>query len=862
MPKKILLLDALNLIFRAYYAFISNPLKNSKGENTSALYGFTVMLLRLLKEENPDYLAVVFDSPAGSHRETLYAEYKANRPEPPAEIPEQIFKIKKLCERLGIAQLEKEGLEADDIIAILARRAEKEGMEVSIASSDKDLLQLVDEHIRLIATKKGISETVVMDSRAVVEKFGVKPEQIVDYLSLTGDKSDNIPGVKGVGETSARDLLSNYGSLEEILRDLDKVQPPRVAKRIAEDLNNLELSRKLVQLCTDADLGISMNDLKRQEIPQEEAKALLMELEFFSLIKEFLTEGEAKVSEESLTLISTEELTEYLRGKKLVAMELEGKTLALYDGKQAVMINVAGIGDALAKILSSLSANTTLTSHFLKRFYHLLGDSWSTQPLGYDTALAAYLVAPDQGHSLPEVAFRELGEVLYKSGDSKSQQSLSFEQEERFKLSHLANQARITHQLQPKLAEKVRQAKLDRVLTEIELPLTPVLARMEQRGILVDKELLAKLSADLGAKLGELEAKIHQEAGMEFNINSPKQLGEVLFEKLQLPMQKKTKTGYSTDNDVLTILGATHPLPGMVLEYRSLSKLKGTYIDALPTAVNPLTGRIHTTFLQTSTSTGRLSSRDPNLQNIPIRSDLGGKIREAFIAPEGCLLVSADYSQIELRIFASLSGDKNLIRAFRNGEDIHTATAREIFGAEGSREQRIRAKAINFGLIYGKSAYGLAQELSISQEEATNYIKTYFERYPQVRAYMDELVARAHKVGYSETIFGRRRYLPELASKNPALRNAAERAAINMPIQGTAADLLKLAMIRIESKLSERPELGKMLLTVHDELIFEVEAGQEKELTELVKPIMEGVTKLAVPIVVETGVGKNWLEAH
>lgn len=863
MAEKVLLIDALNLIFRAYYAFIKNPLKNSKGENTSALYGFTVMLLRMLKEESPDYIAVVFDSPTGSPRESIFPEYKANRPPPPEELVEQIGKVKELCDRLGIARVEREGLEADDAIGILTKEARSKGMEVAIATSDKDLMQLVDEHTQLITTKKGISETIRITPDAVVEKLGVEPKQIVDFLSLMGDKSDNIPGVKGVGETTARDLLSNYGSLEKVLENLEQVQPPRVAKRIADDLENLDLSRRLVELIMDADLDTTVEELRRRDVPPEEIKNLLMELEFFSLVKEFLGEVEETPTLELLPLSSTEDISSFLKGKKMVSLALDRGFLALHDGKRTAVINIDHLGGELANIFSKLPAKTRLVGHYLKGLYRLLVKSWQIKPLGYDTALAAYLVAPEQGHSLPEVAFRELGEVLSKSDEKEGQQSLDFERDRADNLNELAGRAATVHRLQPVLAKKVREAKLGKVLEEIELPLTPVLARLEQRGILVDKGLLEKLSSDLGVKLKELEGGIHREAGMEFNINSPKQLGEVLFEKLQLPLQRKTKTGYSTDNEVLTTLGALHPLPKMVMEYRTLSKLKGTYIDALPEAVNPESGRIHTTFLQTSTATGRLSSRDPNLQNIPIRTELGAKVRQAFIAPEGHLLVSLDYSQIELRIFATLSGDENLISAFRKGEDIHAATARELFaGQEIDRKLRARAKAINFGLIYGKSPYGLSQELDISQEEATEYIKTYFERYPQVRAFMDELKERAHKQGYSETVFGRRRYLPELTSKNPVLRSAAERAAINMPIQGTAADLLKLAMIAIERRLSEEVQLGQMLLTIHDELIFEVPEGGEQKMIDTVKPIMEGVTELEVPIVVDAGVGKNWLSAH
>lgn len=863
MAEKVLLIDALNLIFRAYYAFIKNPLKNSKGENTSALYGFTVMLLRMLKEEIPDYTAVVFDSPTGSPRESIFPEYKANRPPPPEELVEQIGKIKELCDRLGVARVEREGLEADDAIGILTKEARNKGMEVAIATSDKDLMQLVDEHTQLITTKKDIRETIRMTPDAVVEKLGVEPKQIVDFLSLVGDKSDNIPGVKGVGETTAKDLLSNYGSLEKVLENLEQVQPPRVAKRIADDLKNLDLSRRLVELIMDADLDTTVEELRRRDVPLEEIKNLLMELEFFSLVKEFLGEVEETPTLELLPLSSKEDISSFLKGKKMVSLALDRGLLALHDGKRTTVVNIDHLGGELAEILSKLPAKTRLVGHYLKGLYRLLGKSWQIKPLGYDTALAAYLVAPEQGHSLPEVAFRELGEVLSKTDEKEGQQSLGFERERADNLNELAERAATVHRLQPVLAKKVREAKLGKVLEEIELPLTPVLARLEKRGILVDKGLLKKLSSDLGVKLKELEGGIHREAGMEFNINSPKQLGEVLFEKLQLPVQRKTKTGYSTDNEVLTTLGALHPLPKMVMEYRTLSKLKSTYIDALPEAVNPESGRIHTTFLQTSTATGRLSSRDPNLQNIPIRTELGAKVRQAFIAPEGHLLVSLDYSQIELRIFATLSGDENLISAFHKGEDIHVATARELFaGQEINRKLRARAKAINFGLIYGKSPYGLSQELDISQEEATEYIKTYFERYPQVRAFMDELKERAHKQGYSETVFGRRRYLPELTSKNPVLRSAAERAAINMPIQGTAADLLKLAMIAIERRLSEEVQLGRMLLTIHDELIFETQEGGEQKMIDTVKPIMEGVTELEVPIVVDAGVGKNWLSAH
>lgn len=853
--KKILLIDAMNIIFRAYYAFIKNPLRNSKGENTSALYGFTNMVLKLLDEEKPDYVAVVFDSPTPTFRKQLYPEYKANREEPPDELVQQIPKVQHLCDILALPRIEQEGLEADDCIATLADEAEKRGFEVSIASSDKDLYQLVDKNTHLITTKKGINDIIKIDVDGVIEKLGVKPEQVTDFLALTGDKSDNIPGVKGIGEKTAANLLNAYNNLDYIIENIDKIEPKTVANKIKDDMDNLLISRELVKLKYDLPIRDEFNRFRPSEADEKEVKRFLQDMEFTSLLDRFIKPREHKKLEYKEIGLK-DVLNKITKGDW--AIEVEDGYIALSGPGESYIVNVCpdDMGEALKSIVK---ANANISGHNLKKIYKKYPSLTDSNIRFFmDIELGAYLITPEGvSYGLESIYFREFGERL---DDYTGQPELFIEKESLIK--NIVSRAGAIFRLIKPIKDKLDSAGLTGVLKDIEMPLTPVLARMENRGVLIDSGILADLSKSVQTKIEEMEERIYSEVGERFNIASPKQLSKILFDKLGLPTQRKTKTGYSTDSEVLETLSKMHPVPRMIIEHRTLSKMKSSYIDALPTYINKDTGRIHTTFLQTSTSTGRLSSRDPNLQNIPIRTEIGSQIRQAFIAPDDRLLLSADYSQIELRILAHMSGDENLIEAFKRNEDIHTRTAKEIFpGAEIDGELRRRAKAVNFGLIYGKTPHGLSQELGISHEEASEYIEKYFSRFPAVREFMDTLIKSAHEKGYAETMFGRRRYLPELKSENATIRSSAERAALNMPIQGTAADIMKMVMIEIEKTLS-KTEYGFMILTIHDELLFEVMENKIEEVKDLVKDKMEGIIKLAMPVVVDIGWGKNWLEAH
>jgi DNA polymerase-1 len=856
--KKVLLIDAMNIIFRAYYAFIQNPLRNSKGENTSALYGFTNMVLKLLNEEKPDYVVVVFDSPTPTFRKKLYPQYKANREKPPVELVSQIPKVKHLCDILALPHIEQAGLEADDCIATIADEAKKRGLDVRIASSDKDLYQLIDENTHLITTKKGITNVIEVDESGVIEKFGIKPEQVGDYLSLVGDKSDNVPGVKGVGEKTAENLIKTYGSLDAILGKIDSIEPKTVAKKITDDIDNLNLSRKLVTLKFDIPIRDKLDEFKQGDINETEMVKFLQEMEFTSLIDKFVKPKEEIQKE--YEVISSKEAVEKIKEGNW-AVDIEGNIIAFHGEEKCYIIRLDNNGISNNLLKNIIESEAHISGHGIKRLYNRFENLTDySKKFDIDTEIGSYLITPEgASYRLEDVFFKEYGERL-STGTSAE---MGLFEEEKSIMNRIAERAEAVFKLTDKMRRELEVTGLIGILKDIEMPLTPVLVKMEKCGILIDTELLHRLSEDVQKKLNELEENIYSLVGERFTITSPKQLSQILFEKLKLPTKRKTKTGYSTDSEVLQALSGVHPVIELIIEHRTLAKLKSTYIDALPTNINPKTGRVHTTFLQTSTATGRLSSRDPNLQNIPIRTDLGSDIRRAFIAPTGRLLISSDYSQIELRILAHMSGDENLIGAFKRGEDIHTATAKEIFpGKEITPELRRRAKAVNFGLIYGKTPHGLSQELGITHEEAGEYINRYFERYPAVKQFMETLKKSAYEKGYAETMFGRRRYMPELKSENATIRSSAERAALNMPIQGTAADILKLAMIEIERVLSERGGDAQMLLTIHDELLFEVDKKVVEEVAEIIKSNMEDVIELEVPVLSAVNWGDNWFLAH
>jgi DNA polymerase-1 len=884
--KTLYLIDGSSYIYRAYHAI--RGLSTRDGFPTNAVYGFTNMLLKILREHKPTYLAVVLDSKGPTMRHEKFPQYKANRPPMPDELSVQLPRIEQVIREFHIPAIRKEGVEADDIIATLVHQCAEDVDNTIIISSDKDLMQLVSPRVRMLDTMK--DRLVGVDE--VREKFGVEPDQVRYVLALAGDSSDNIPGVSGVGIKTAGKLIASYGTLTELL-DRSSEVGGSVGKKLAAGLDDALLSLSLVTLEEDLELGISTEDLRTQEPDADSLRDLFKELEFTRLINEVTPQ--VSLSREGYRMIVDEDELTSLIGKLQSAGQFAVDVET--DSRDAMRANLVGISLSWApgqaayiplahhylgapkqiteararEILGPVLADSKIGKIGQNIKYDmkvLAGSQWLLDRILCDTMVASYLVTPSKRtHNLAEIASERLNHTMISYTDltGKGKKQISFNQvpvEDAAVYS--CEDADVTLRVMQPLLEDLKNMKLMDLFQEVEMPLVSVLADMEMAGIMLDTTLLDRLSSEMAVKIGDLEARIHREAGRDFNINSPRQLSQILFEELGLPVLKKTKTGYSTNSDVLLELSEKHQLPSMVLEYRSLSKLKSTYSDALPVLVNPGTGRIHTSFNQTTTATGRLSSSDPNLQNIPVRTEIGRKIREAFIAPEGRVLMSADYSQIELRILAHLSEDKELLEAFRNGEDVHARTARQVFGAEEEVEPELRrrAKVVNFGIIYGMSAFGLSKEMGIHPGEAGQIIDDYFSVYSGVKSYIDRALEEARQMGYVMTLLYRRRYLPELESSNPNQRQLGERMAVNTPIQGTAADLIKVAMINVHRNLGEKVPEARMILQVHDELVFEVPVGDEDRTAAVVREAMEGVMELDVPLVVDIGFGDNWAEAH
>ncbi len=902
-PKKkqtLFLVDGSAIAYRAYFAFIRNPLINSKGENTSASFGFVNSLVKIIRDEKPDYLAVVFDTKAPTFRHERYAEYKSTRAKMPDDMVNQLPRIHEVVEALNIPEFALEGYEADDIIATIATQAAEKGFDVYLVSGDKDLFQLVNDRISMYIPGKGAEQPTPMDREAVKKKLGVYPEMVIDFMALTGDTSDNVPGIPGVGPKTALSLLDQFGDLDKVLDGSDKISAKGVRAKVTENKDKALLSRELVTLDRDVPLEYKLDDLNRREPDMEKAKELFSELEFFSLLKEFVGETpEAAKPEASVegkyqrvkTIADLKKLVSKLSSQKEIAVDTET------DSLNSRMANLVGIslsakaGDAyyipighttepklnlpaeeVRQTLSPLMDNGKVQkmAHNFKYDLQVMERAgYTIAPISFDSFLASYVLNPSaRGHSLDNLAFEHFNHTMIPItdliGSGKKQKSFATVHPDTA-AKYAAEDADYTFRLRGVLAPELEKKKLARLYYDIEMPLIPVLSRMEIAGIKIDTEFLGQLSKDMETEMGKVERGIYDMAGYEFNINSTQQLSKVLFEELKLPTKGKTakKTGYSTDVRVLEELSKVHPLPRAVLEYRQLNKLKSTYIDALPALVDPDTDRVHTTFNQGVTATGRLSSTDPNLQNIPVRTETGREIRRAFI-PGGndYSLLVADYSQIELRILAHFSEDKGLIEAFEHGQDIHSRTASEVFGVsldEVTSAQRRVAKTANFAIIYGVSAYGLSQQTDLSVAEAKNFIETYFERYPRIRQYTEGTVEQARKDGYVTTLMGRRRYLPEISSKNRQVREFAERTAINTPIQGTAADLIKMAMITIDKDISSMK--SKMVLQVHDELVFDAHTDELDALKKIVNKRMCHSVKLKAPLAIDMGVGQNWLEA-
>ncbi|MGQ8820672.1 DNA polymerase I [Bibersteinia trehalosi] len=937
----LVLVDGSSYLYRAFHAF--PPLTNKQGEPTGAMYGVLNMLKSLIAQVAPSHIAVVFDAKGKTFRDELYEQYKSHRPPMPDELRAQIQPLHAMIKALGIPLISIEGVEADDVIGTLAVQAAKDGKDVLISTGDKDMAQLVNEHIMLINTMNN----TLLDRDGVVEKYGIPPELIIDYLALLGDSSDNIPGVKGVGEKTAIALLQGIGSMREIYANLDKVATlsfrgaKTFAPKLAAEKAMADLSYTLATIKTDVELALSHDQL----IPQPQNRDVLMELfgryEFKRWLNEVMgdsnpvTQGskekiankysvtQAVVSEEKFAKITLDrsayqcvnnaelfkQWLEKLQRAKLIAVDTET------DSLEAVSANLVGISFALENgeacyiplqhqgiqatqsdlfaddepqiglLPNQLDLNETLVQlkailenpQIQKIGQNIKYDltifaqhGIELQGVAFDTMLESYTLNSTGRHNMDDLADRYLGHktISFEELAGKGKNQLTFDQIELDKATeYAAEDADITMKLHQVLSsELAKEPSLKKLFSEIEMPLVSVLSRVERNGVLIDPQRLLTQSREIEQRLSALEMAVHREADEVFNLASTKQLQEVLFDKLGLPVIKKTPKGApSTNEEVLEELAQMgHAVPKLIIEHRGLSKLKSTYTDKLPQMINQKTGRVHTSYHQAVTATGRLSSSDPNLQNIPIRNEEGRRIRQAFIPREGYVILAADYSQIELRIMAHLANDQMMIQAFAQGQDIHRATASEIFGvslAEVSSEQRRSAKAINFGLIYGMSAFGLSNQLGIGRKEAQEYIDKYFLRYPAVQQFMLDIREKAAEKGYVETLFGRRLYLPEINSSNQIRRKAAERLAINAPMQGTAADIIKVAMIGIDQAIQGCDDIF-MIMQVHDELVFEVRADRVEHYTALIKAEMEKAIVLKVPLIAEVGIGLNWDEAH
>ncbi len=890
MPEKprLFLIDGSSYIYRAFHAI--RELSTSKGFPTNAIYGFTNMLLKVIKEKEPEYLAIAFDVKGPTFRHKAYEEYKAHRPEMPDDLLPQLPYIREIVEAFNIPVLEIQGYEADDIIGTIAKRASAQGFDVTIVTGDKDIFQLIGENIHIYDTMK----EKVYGENEVKERFGVEPERVVEVMGLMGDAVDNIPGVPGVGEKTAVELIKEFGTIDNLFAHLDEVKKPKLKESLREYAEQALLSRKLATIDTDCPVEIEPSELRRMEPKAPDLIRLCRELEFTSLLKSVTRQVEPGKKNYKV-IFSTEALrtlVDRLGSAGEFAIDLETTS------RDPMTARIVGISLSMAPdegyyipvahryigAQEQLGLNTVLDTFRplledpkIKKFgqnikYELIvldRAGINLRGIAFDTMVASYLLNPNRfNHNLENIALEYLGYKMttYEEVAGTGAKEVTFDMVSiPVAANYSCEDSDLTYQLSKLLAPKLKEQDLDKLFYEVELLLIPVLAEVEMNGFKIDVSLLSNMSKELEEQLADMEERIYRMAGVKFNINSPKQLADVLFTKLGLKPIKRTKTGYSTDEEVLTQLALHHELPAELLNYRQLAKLKSTYVDALPKMVNPQTNRIHTSLNQTVTATGRLSSSEPNLQNIPIRTELGRRIREAFIAEEGNLLMSADYSQIELRILAHMSGDEILIGYFERGEDIHTRTAVELFGLPPEAitpEMRRAAKTVNFGVIYGISPYGLATDLGISTEDAKRYIDNYFSHHEGVKAFIDKVVSEAKEKGYVTTILNRRRYIPELQSPNGATRGFGERTAINTPIQGSAADLIKVAMIKITDKIHEKGLRSKMILQVHDELVFEVPEEEVEVMKQLVKSEMEGVMPLKVPIKVDIGTGRNWNEAH
>ena len=893
MPKRktFYLVDGSSYIFRAFFGV--RQLSTSKGFPTNALYGFINMLQKVIREEKPDYLVVAFDSPDKTFRHKIYPDYKANREAPPEELAKQFPYFEPLVQAYGLSSVRRPGFEADDIIGTLAKKGIQEGLEVVIVSGDKDMMQLISPNVYMLDTMKNKK---FMD-KEVVEKFGVQADKVVEVMGLMGDSSDHVPGVAGIGPKTAAELIQKFGSIESLYKRIDEVEKKKVKEKLERDREKAFMSRELVSIDTEMDLEFNSDLMKLGKIDSAKLKKMFEEFEFVSFLEGMQGEvtNSLKIDRSGYKTILTEksfnDLIKSLVKKKSFVFDVEttnkrpvwarmvGISFSFEEGNACYLPLVhryLGSPDQLEFKMVCEKLKPIFEDKRIKKCGHnikydlivMANEGIALDGVDFDTMIASYLLNPSsRGHGLDALTMEYFGHknLTYKEMVGAGNREISFDEVEVDRATeYAAEDSDMTWRLKEKLQPQLKDSTL-KLYKEIELPLLEVLAEIELNGVYVDRKHLTELSSKIDKQLLRLEKDIYVLADEEFNINSPKQLSVILFEKLKLPVVKKTKTGYSTDVSVLELLAAEHKLPKQILSYRQLAKLKSTYVDALPGEIFKNTGRVHTSFNQTVAATGRLSSSNPNLQNIPIRSDMGKEIRKAFTAEGDNMLLSADYSQIELRLLAHLSKDRALKDAFDKGEDIHARTAADIFGSSLDKvdeNSRRMAKAVNFGIIYGLSAFGLSRQLNISRKDAKDFIDQYFLLYSKVRDFMDNTIAEARECGYTLTMFNRRRYLPDLKSDNRQIRESAERVAINSPIQGSAADLIKVAMIRLSRNLKKMKLNSKMILQVHDELVFECPVREKKEIESLVRKEMEEACTLSVPLVVDIGWGKNWNEAH
>lgn len=901
MSKKLVLIDGHSILNRAFFGL--PDLTNSQGVHTNAVYGFLNIMFKILEEEKPDYLTVAFDVHAPTFRHKMFEEYKGTRKPMADELRQQVPLIKEMLKAMGITIVEKEGYEADDILGTLSVKAEKEGMDVAVISGDRDLLQLATEHvmIRIPKTKKTGTEIENYLADDVVEKYGVTPKEFIDVKALQGDTADNIPGVPGIGEKTAGALIAKYHSIEAVHEDAPNVKPPRASKNIVEFWDQAVMSKELATIITDAPVDYEFKDAQIDGIDSlytEEAFMMCKRLEFKNLLPRFDVQAPKNNVEENFKVISDKKsLDDIIKraSKKDVAFSIiPGKpggedtdgqlslfeqndtndyiALVLVFSEEDIYFIKTGkeiTSDYLNKQLEALDANTWISPD-LKKNLHLMkagGFTPDERKKYFDMTVAAYLLNPLLGdYPYDGVAKDYLSIVLSSKKDylGKLTCEQMIKEDEKKVVDYACYEAYIAWKSKEILESNLKEKGMYELYENIEMPLVFVLYDMEKEGIRADGDKLKEYSRELAVSINKIEKRIYEEAGEEFNINSPKQLGVVLFEKLQLPNEKKTKTGYSTSAEVLDKLAPDHPIVADVLEYRQLSKLKSTYADGLINFIEQ-DGKIHTTFNQTITATGRLSSTDPNLQNIPIRIELGKLIRKVFLPEQGHLFVDSDYSQIELRVLAHLSDDEKLIEAFKNGQDIHRSTASLVFDTpfdEVTDIQRRNAKAVNFGIVYGISAFGLANDLNIGRKEAQAYIDSYFEKYPKIKAFLDKTVSEAKEKGYIKTMFGRIRPIPELSSSNFMQRQFGERVAMNSPIQGTAADIIKIAMIRVHDRLLKENLKSKLILQVHDELLIETAEDEKEYVIELLEEEMHKAADLKVSMEVGTECGYDWYDAH